>query len=69
MPSKYELMSQVAAEKALEIASDADQYMTFLETAAANYKYTFKSESDALFLTGFELASYKSSEASSSFHG
>ena len=44
MPSKYELMSQVAAEKALEITSGADRYLSFLETAAANYKYTFREQ-------------------------
>ena len=44
MPSKYELMSQVAAEKALEITSGADRYLSFLETAAANYKHTFKEQ-------------------------
>ena len=44
MPSKYELMSQVAAEKALGITSGADRYLSFLETAAANYKYTFREQ-------------------------
>jgi len=44
MPSKYELMSQVAAQKAKEITSAAERYMEFLETAAANYKYTFREQ-------------------------
>ena len=42
MPSKYEIVSEMAAQQAREIVSSgAGRYMAFLETAANNYKYNF----------------------------
>ncbi len=39
MPSKYQIISELAARTADEISSNAGRYMDFLATAANNYKY------------------------------
>ena len=44
MPSKYQIISELAARTAQEISSNAGRYMDFLTTAANNYKYTFKEQ-------------------------
>jgi len=44
MPSKYQIISELAAQGAREITSGADRYMDFLTTAANNYKYSFKEQ-------------------------
>ena len=44
MPSKYQIISELAVQKAAEVSSGAKPYMAFLETAAANYKYSFKEQ-------------------------
>ena len=44
MPSKYQIVSELAARTAQEISSNAGLYMDFLTTAANNYKYTFKEQ-------------------------
>ena len=44
MPSKYQIVSELAARTAQEISSNAGRYMDFLTTAANNYKYTFKEQ-------------------------
>jgi N12 class adenine-specific DNA methylase/adenine-specific DNA methylase len=41
LPSKYQIISSLVAEKAQEITSNADRYTAFLTTAANNYKYSF----------------------------
>ncbi len=44
MPSKYQIISELAASTAREITSGGAQYMDFLTTAANNYKYSFKEQ-------------------------
>ena len=44
MPSKYQIISEMAAREAARISSGAGRYMAFLETAANNYKYTFREQ-------------------------
>ena len=44
MPSKYQIISEMAARQAADIVSSAGRYMAFLTTAANNYKYTFKEQ-------------------------
>ena len=44
MPSKYQIISELAVQEAREITSGADRYMDFLTTAANNYKYSFKEQ-------------------------
>ena len=44
MPSKYQVISELAAQQAVNIISNANRYMVFLTTAANNYKYTFKEQ-------------------------
>lgn len=45
MPSKYEIVSEMAAQQARGIVSSgAGRYMAFLETAANNYKYNFREQ-------------------------
>lgn len=44
MPSKYQIISQMAAETAREITSGADSYTSFLTTAANNFKYSFQEQ-------------------------
>lgn len=42
MPSNYQVVSEMAAQKAASITNNAGEFMRFLDTAANNYKYTFK---------------------------
>ena len=44
MPSKYRTVSELAAQTAKEISSNAGRYMDFLTTAAKNYKYAFREQ-------------------------
>ena len=44
MPSKYQIISELAARTADEISSNAGRYMDFLATAANNYKYSFREQ-------------------------
>ena len=44
MPSKYQIMKQMAAQEALSITSNTERYMAFLHTAANNYKYDFQEQ-------------------------
>ena len=44
MPSKYQIISELAAQKALEITSSPETYRSFLATAANNYKYDFREQ-------------------------
>ena len=44
MPSKYQIISAMAAEQALDIISNAGKYTSFLTTAANNYKYSFREQ-------------------------
>ena len=45
MPSRYEVVSEMAEQTAREIASSgAGRYMAFLQTAANNYKYNFREQ-------------------------
>ena len=41
MPSKHEFISSLAAHTAEDITANAAKYMSFLRTAANNYKYSF----------------------------
>lgn len=44
MPSKYQIISELASQTARDITSKADRYTDFLVTAANNYKYSFKEQ-------------------------
>ena len=44
MPSKYQIISELAAKTTYEISSNAGRYMDFLTTAANNYKYPFREQ-------------------------
>jgi hypothetical protein len=44
MPSKYQIITQMAEHTAHDITLDADHWMQFLTTAANNYKYRFKDQ-------------------------
>ena len=44
MPSKYQLITEMASVAATDITSDAERYTDFLVTAANNYKYRFKEQ-------------------------
>ena len=39
MPSKYQIISELASQTARDITSKAERYTDFLVTAANNYKY------------------------------
>jgi N12 class adenine-specific DNA methylase len=41
VPSKYQIIIELAAHESARIASNAQSYMAFLRTAANNYKYDF----------------------------
>ena len=45
MPSKYQIISELASQTARDITSKAERYTDFLVTAANNYKYSFKAVS------------------------
>ena len=44
MPSKLQIIKEMAAQEALSITSDTKRYMAFLHTAANNYKYNFQEQ-------------------------
>ncbi len=44
MPSKLQIIKQMAAQEALSITSNTDKFMAFLHTAANNYKYDFQEQ-------------------------
>lgn len=44
MPSKYQIISELASQTARDITSKAERYTNFLVTAANNYKYSFKEQ-------------------------
>ena len=44
MPSKYQIISELASQTARDITSKAERYTGFLVTAANNYKYSFKEQ-------------------------
>lgn len=44
MPSKYQVISELASQTARDITSGAERYTDFLVTAANNYKYSFKEQ-------------------------
>ncbi len=44
MPSKLQIIKEMAAQEALSITSDTKRYMAFLHTAANNYKYDFQEQ-------------------------
>ena len=44
MPSKYKIITELAASTARDISSSAEKYMAFLTTAANNYKYSFRDQ-------------------------
>ena len=44
MPSKLEIIKQMAAQEALSITSNTERFKSFLHTAANNYKYDFKEQ-------------------------
>ena len=44
MPSKYQIITELAAITARDITSSAGKYMAFLTTAANNFKYSFRDQ-------------------------
>lgn len=44
MPSKYQIIMEMASQTARDITSNAQRYTDFLVTAANNYKYSFKEQ-------------------------
>lgn len=44
MPSKYQIISELASQTARDITSKTERYTDFLVTAANNYKYSFKEQ-------------------------
>ena len=44
MPSKLQIIKEMAAREALSITSNTERFMAFLHTAANNYKYDFKEQ-------------------------
>lgn len=44
MPSKLQIIKEMAAQEALSITSDTKRFMAFLHTAANNYKYDFQEQ-------------------------
>ena len=44
MPSKLQIVKEMAAQEALSITSNTERYMAFLRTAASNYKYDFQEQ-------------------------
>ena len=44
MPSKYQIISELASQTARDITSKAERYTDLLVTAANNYKYSFKEQ-------------------------
>ncbi len=44
MPSKYQIITELAVSTARDITSSAGKYMAFLTTAANNFKYSFRDQ-------------------------
>ena len=44
MPSKLQIIKEMAAREALSITTNTERFMAFLHTAANNYKYDFKEQ-------------------------
>ena len=44
MPSKFQVITEMASITARDIASGGGQYANFLVTAANNYKYNFQDQ-------------------------
>ena len=44
MPSKLQIIKEMAAREALSITSNTERFMAFLHTAANNYKYDFQEQ-------------------------
>ena len=44
MPSKYRIIVEAAERETKEITSSVERYMSFLDTAAQNYKYSFQEQ-------------------------
>ena len=44
MPSKYQIMQDLADKLQTEVLSSEPTYLAFLRTAARNYKYNFKEQ-------------------------
>ena len=44
MPSKYQKISNLAAQTSVTATSNTRRYMDFLRTAANNYKYTYEEQ-------------------------
>ncbi len=44
MPSKYQIITELAASTARDITSSTGKYMAFLTTAAHNFKYSFRDQ-------------------------
>ena len=44
MPSKLQIVKEMAAQEALSITSNTERYMAFLRTTANNYKYDFQEQ-------------------------
>ena len=44
MPSKFQVITEMASITARDIASGVGQYTSFLVTAANNYKYNFQDQ-------------------------
>ena len=44
MPSKYQIIKEMAAQEALSITSNTERFMAFLHTAANNYKYSYQEQ-------------------------
>ena len=44
MPSKYQIMRDLADKMQTEVLSSEGTYLAFLRTAARNYKYNFKEQ-------------------------
>ena len=44
MPSKYQKISDLAAQTSVSATSNPRRYLDFLRTAANNYKYTYEEQ-------------------------
>ena len=44
MPSKLQIIKEMAAREALSITSNTERFIAFLHTAANNYKYDFQEQ-------------------------
>ncbi|MGN1270254.1 MAG: hypothetical protein ACI4UU_05270, partial [Clostridia bacterium] len=44
MPSKYQLVNEMANDTLKEITNSSENWIKFLETASNNYKYSFNEQ-------------------------